>query len=122
MADGPKLVTCYRWWRGDLEDFIKEIYGVEWDGQAAMDYPAQNTYYTCEVEGTRESVVYSMNWIEEDMTFEHAEKIIEQFKNGEFEGRRHEWPYALPSLGFLLEWLCFQKHIPAGDYMITVWW
>lgn len=124
MANEPKLITRYEWWRGDLENFVKDIYGIDWDGQAAMDYPSQDTYAKVSVIGTRNSIIEAMNWIDDEelMTFKYAKSIVKQFKAGEFEKRRDEWPEALPSLEFLLQWLCFQKHIPAGEYLITVWW
>lgn len=123
MNKGPTQVTEYQWRRGDMEDFIKDLYGVMWDGQAAMDYPANDTYYRVEVIGTRLSVVDAMHWEEnENFTFKHAKQIVKNFKAGMYEDRLDEWPYALPGLEFLLQWLCFQKHIPAGKYSILVSW
>jgi hypothetical protein len=124
MTNGPTEITRYEWAREDLEDLLKEMYGVNWDGQAAMGFPSQSTYHEVEVEGTRQSIVYAMNWIDDEklLNFKYAKEIITNFKAGMYVDRTNEWPFALPSLEFILQWLCFQGHIPCGNYMITVDW
>lgn len=121
MGNGPIEVTHYRWYWGDLEEFVKDLYGVEWDGQAAMQFPAQNTYAKENICGTEESVAGAVNWLERRATFEDAAILMDKFVRGECK-RSNEWPFFLPGLELLLEWLCYGGHIPAGYYTIEVHW
>lgn len=120
----PKEKTYIEWHYLDIEGFVKNLWGVQWQGGAAMDYPAQNTYEKVEVEGTKEAIAGSINWADEDSdyTFEEGERVINAFRAGEYNERREEWPEGLPGLDLLLNWLCYEKHIPAGNYLILVWW
>jgi hypothetical protein len=119
--NGPKEVTRYEWDWNDLQDFIKDLYGVDWDGQAAMDFPAQNTYSNYTIKGTKHSVTCAVNWLERVAEFEDASNMMDSFVRGECE-RQDAWPFFLPGLELLLEWLCYDGRIPEGDYTIKVWW
>lgn len=127
MADGegPKFVSYYEWWYADIEEFVKKLWGVKWEGSAAMYFPHQDTYEDVQVTGGELGVGYPSEgvelftrWMSDDCTYDQAKEIIEKFK-------AHGMPReegAKPSLEVLLNWLAFEEHIPTGKYRITVYW
>lgn len=124
-GEGPKLVSYLEWWYCDIEEFVKKLWNVKWEGGAAMYFPAQNTYQDVDVTGgelcdgfTKDGKELFARWMTEDSTHEEAKEIIEKFK-------AHGMPReegAKPSLELLLNWLAFEEHIPTGKYRITVYW
>lgn len=124
-GEGPKLVNRYEWWYGDLEEFVQKLWGQKWEGNAALGFPGQDTYHDFEVTGGSTYDGVDSNgrevtalWMDEEHTFEEAEAIIQGFKEA---GMQRE-EFAEPGAELLLNWLCREGHIPAGDYRITVWW
>ena len=125
-GEGPKKVERFEWHYIEMEYFIKNLYGQEWEGGAAMGFPAQDTYQNVTVKGVSAEPV---DWIDEngkeirchlvgDNTYDEAKLIMEKFKA---EGMPRE-EYADPGLELMLNWLCHEGHIPAGDYCIQIWW
>jgi hypothetical protein len=121
----PKLVTRYEWWYGDIEKFVKNLWGVDWEGGAAMGFPHQDTYHDIDVtagyigEGiTSDGDTLFARWMDEEHTHEEAKAVIEKFKA---EGMPRE-EYADPGLELLLNWLAFEGHIKTGKYRVTVFW
>ncbi|UOW93604.1 hypothetical protein SEA_PINKIEPIE_211 [Streptomyces phage PinkiePie] len=116
-GEGPVEATRLEWHYLELQEFVKNLWGVEWEGGAAMGFPAQDTYYDVEVDyGVQEGDELKL-WID-DYTFEEAKAAIEKFKA---EGMPRE-EYAEPGAQLLLNWLSYEGHIPAGNYRILVWW
>lgn len=114
---GPKEVVRFEWHHLDIVGFVKNLWGVEWEGNAAMGFPSQNTYYDVEVDfGVQEGDELNL-WID-GYTFEEAKEIIDNFKANGMPRK----DYADPSANVLLNWLSYEGHIPKGQYRILVWW
>jgi hypothetical protein len=122
---GPKLVGYLEWWYQDIQDFVKEVWGIEWKGGAAMGFPAQNTYVDIEATGgwfgvgiDSEEVEREALWIDEAHDRDQAYALIEKVKK---EGMPRE-EYADPGLELVLNLLVNEDRIPAGKYRVTVHW
>jgi hypothetical protein len=116
-GEGPKLVSYLEWWYQDIEEFVKKLWGQEWEGGAAMGFPAQDTYQDVDVDFGEEYGDELRLWID-DYTFEQAKAVIDKFKA---EGMPRE-EYAEPGLQLLLNWLAYEGHIARGKYRVTVYW
>lgn len=124
-GEGPKLVSYFEWWYCDIEEFVKNLWGVKWEGSAAMYFPGQDTYQDVDVDAgylgeglDSDGKQIFTRWLTENYTHEEGKQIIEKFK-------AHGMPReegAKPSLEVLLNWLAFEEHIPTGKYRITVYW
>lgn len=121
----PEEKTRFEWWYIDIEEFIKNIWGVKWEGGAAMGFPAQDTYFDFDVDGGEFGIGIDENgkertahWMTEEHDLEQAREIIEKFKS---EGMPRE-EYAEPGPELLLNWFCHEGLIPAGKYRILVFW
>lgn len=121
----PEQKTRYEWHYMDLEAYIKDNWGQEWEGGAAMGFPSQDTYLDYDVNGGELGIGIDENgtereahWMTDEADLDQARAIIEKFKA---EGMPRE-EYAEPGLELLLNWLCHEGVIPAGNYRILVWW
>ncbi|AXH67363.1 hypothetical protein SEA_WOFFORD_226 [Streptomyces phage Wofford] len=121
----PEKVTYLEWHYIDMEEFVKNLYGQEWEGAAALGFPAQDTYHDFDVTGGQvydgindEGEEVNALWMDEGHTFDQAKAVIEKFKT---EGMPRE-EFADPGAELMLNWLCHEGHIPAGKYRIIVWW
>ena len=124
-GEGPKFVSYYEWWYQDIQEFVQKLWGVKWEGGAAMYFPAQDTYHDVDVTGgyldeyvDDEGKTKMTRLMDEFTTFEESKAAIEKFKA---EGMPRE-EGALPSVEMLLNWLAFEEHIPTGKYRVTVYW
>lgn len=124
-GEGPQLVSYYEWWYQDVRDFIEKLWGIKWEGAAAMGFPAQNTYHDFEVTGgwqgeglDSEGVEREALWMDECYDLEQARALIEKVRS---EGMPRK-EFADPGIELVLNLLAHDKYIPTGDYRITVHW
>jgi hypothetical protein len=124
-GEGPVEVTKLEWWYGDIEEFVKKLWGIKWEGGAAMGFPAQDTYRDIDVTGgwqgeglDSEGVEREALWMDEEFDLDEARALIEKVKN---EGMPRE-EYANPGVELILNLLAHDGHIPTGDYRVTVYW
>lgn len=114
---GPTKVEHFEWWYYDIKGFVKNLWGQDWEGRAAMGFPAQNTYKDVDVDfGVHEGDKFNQ-WID-NYTFEEAKEIIDRFKA---EGMPRD-EYAEPCTELMLNWLSYEGHIPTGKYRVLVHW
>lgn len=117
QVEGPKLVSYLEWHYGDIQNFVKNLWGQKWEGAAAMGFPHQDTYRDVDVDfGVEEGDELNL-WID-DYTFEEAKAAIDKFKA---EGMPRK-ECAEPGIQLLLCWLAYEGHIEKGNYRVTVYW
>ncbi|QAY12835.1 hypothetical protein SEA_BOOMERJR_223 [Streptomyces phage BoomerJR] len=121
----PELVSRYEWHYIDMEEYVKSLFGQEYEAAAALGFPSQDTYWDFDVTGgiveegiNAEGEKKFGRWMDEQNTLEDAVKLIEAFK---VDGMPRE-EYADPSVELMLNWLAYEGHIPTGNYRIIVWW
>lgn len=110
--EDAKLVDCH-----DLDRFVAPIlkpYGVEW---CALD-----TGYDGYHNGSMESVTVEFGLdIEDDLDQDFNRWIT---KEGPFykDDEDGYYSYDLPGIQHMLQWLCNQRLIEPGTYVVHLWW
>lgn len=125
MAIGPEYKGYLEWHYSDIEEFVKGLWGINWEAAAAMGFPHQNTYTDIEVTGgyqgagfDRDGIEREALWMDEEFDLDEARELIKKVKKN---GMPRE-EYADPGLELILNLLAHDKDIPTGKYRITVHW
>lgn len=106
-------------WYQDLQEFIKEIYDIQVDllDTVPQELLGQNTFHDFVVNGNSE-----LDTIGDDVIVEKW-IITGQIKALDMSDVEHYWSaYADVEIRHFLHRLHAEGYIPAGKYMITVYW
>lgn len=105
-------------WSSDLNKFFNEITGLNWHYADGMDYPAQNTM--------NKTVIPDMEYSADsdgDEDWDCGFSWDKYFAGeGFFTDPYYEDSMTHPSPDHVLQWLYEHGHIPAGKYILEVWW
>lgn len=103
-------------WSSNLNRFFNEITGMNWHYADALDYPSQNSM--------TKVVIPDMEYSEDtdgDPEWEPGFSWQRWLNGGEF----YDADYSagrVPSVDHVFQWLYENGHIPAGKYILEVWW
>lgn len=115
-----KTITYHEIWYSDLERAMKEIYNIDVKIAPMLDYPGQNTYYTYAVDGESE-----FDDIDDDAMYREWLETGEMDDLGPYPffigPVRHEQHGAI-GIRHMFHRLFMDGHIPAGKYLMTVFW
>lgn len=105
-------------WASDLQDFFNQTTGMSWNYADGLDYPAQNTM--------SKVTIPDMEYSEDpdgDDTWDCGFSWVKYFEGeGFFTDPYYEDRMTHPSPDHVLQWLYENGEIPAGNYVVEVWW
>lgn len=131
MPKGLKQVTYYEWWESDLSQFVADFYGRPWRLQQQNGCYTQDSYLKVTVDGEShlDATLSDQPWATENYTVAEAEEILTAWQAlptidpadwmAVMDAERDE---DAVNVDLILWDLCRKNVIPAGEYLITVWW
>jgi len=120
MSVNFETITYHQIWYSDLEKAIKSIYDIDVEIAVMLDYPGQNTYYTYTVDGSSE-----FDDIEDEAMFEEWVETGEMDNLGPYStsyGGKTYKTYGEISVKHLFHRLFVDGHIPAGKWLLAIFW
>lgn len=111
--ENVRLVDCH-----DLDKFVAihlEGYGVSWRSldTSRWDGYHNGSYQSADVAPSKES----------DLDYDENCDFGRWLTGGYyFDENSYGGPGGLPSIEEMLQWLCDQGKIPAGKYVVELWW
>lgn len=110
-------ITYHEIWFGNLETLVQNVYGVKISVAEMLDYPNQDTYITFTVDGESELDAVADKRIVSEWA---ATGKLAGLDLGEFATEYYQ--YGEVSVRHVLHRLYIDGHIPAGEWLLTIWW
>lgn len=114
LPESFKSKTYIEVWYSDLGEFASKHFNCDFRMADVLDYPSQDTYHTITVPTDRD---WEDVWNEELVTYE-----INPNRGAEIRAELAEGNAGSLSLDSMMDLMYDDGIIPAGEYLITVWW
>lgn len=95
-------------WMLNLQDYFNELTGATWHWADGEEFLSQDSYLT---------ITADPEWEPED---EEAD-MLRYLEGGHYSTDYKDEPYP-PGIEDVMQYLCRIGKIPAGKYIVTVWW
>lgn len=101
-------------WSHNLRNYVEEITGQEWDLHRSEDFPGQDSMIKVRLPEEEYSTEFGKDDPEYGFDIQRWIDGGNFYNNfGDFEG---------PRVGHILQWLYEEGVLPAGGYIVEVWW
>lgn len=118
LPEGFKQKTYFEIGFSELAKVSEKHFGGELDMAVVLDFPGQDSYRTASVPSDRE---WAIDWDSDNYEGDSPEliaRIKEELAQG-IDRTNRETPVSLEAI---LDLLHDDGVIPAGEYLITIWW
>ena len=117
LPENFRKKTYIEIWYSDLAEVSEKHFGGKLDMAVVMDFPSQDSYRTVTVPSDRE---WAIDW--ESAGYDESPELIAKIREELAVGVSRSTGKCRVGVESLLDLLHEDGIIPAGDYLITIWW
>jgi hypothetical protein len=114
LPDGFKRKEYIEVWYADLGKIASKHFGCSIEMHDVLDHPSQDSYHKLEVPSDRD---WEYIWDEETLEY-----VADPNRGTNFRAELADGVTSSLTLDLMLDLLYDDGIIPAGDYLITIWW
>lgn len=104
-------------WSSDLQKFANQFLSREWDLHSGEDFPAQNA--------STKFTIGPRDWIMDDDEADFDSWLTggQLYPNLDYTESYSQYFLGKdPDCEAIMQWLFNEGHVPAGKYLVEVWW